>query len=262
MQIQIKKFIRNSKPAENLAKILFCQSREELFLKDWLDTSLKNYLKFRFYLKRAERGYPLEYLTGKAEFMENEFYVDKNVLIPRPETEMLVEKASEIIGNNKDLNILEVGCGSGAVVISIAKISPANNYFASDISKQALRVAKKNAEKYDVKLNLIHSDLLKKVKFSPDLIVANLPYLSRDELQGLYDPKLALASKNYDSYLIEELLKQACEKKCGNIVLEIGYNQSHLLGYAQKLFPQSHVSIEKDYNDYDRILTIRKPRLK
>lgn len=260
MQVQIKKFIRVSKDVERLAQITLHTTKEELFLHDRVKTSLFCYCRFRYLLAKINRGLPLEYVLNSAVFMGKIFYVNKNVLIPRPETEMMVLEAESAIVKGENMRILEIGCGSGAITASLAKRNPENCYFATDVSAKALAVARRNAKKIPTKISFRKADLLEGVGFEPDIILANLPYLTQEQTPNLYDPKIALVSPRHDSYLIEKLLDQCVGFEHCTIILEIGHNQGRLKSYAQKLFPQAEVSIKKDFNDYDRLLVIRMPR--
>lgn len=259
MQVRTKNYIRTSKDAEELAQIIFHKTKEELFLHDRIYTSLFRFIKFRYYLHKLEKGLPLEYAIKSAEFMDNDFYVNEDVLIPRPETEMLVRAADRMIGKRKNLNILEIGCGSGALIISVATRHPHNTYLASDISSAALAVARKNSRRLSTDIKLIKSDLLKNISVNPDVILSNLPYLADSQVTSLHDPKIALISPKHDSYLIEKLLNQCTKLSNCSIILEIGHNQGRLKDYAKRLFPQALIRIEKDFNNYDRLLTIETP---
>ncbi len=175
--------------------------------------------KIKKLIKKRIQGEPLAYISGKKEFFNIDFFVNKNVLIPRPETEMIVEETlNELEKENKKLTILDIGCGSGNIIISLSKnlirkkIQNAKNikFLASDISKKALSVARKNAKKnkQQKKIKFFHSDLLDNKKLEKEfknikklIIVANLPYVPKKYLKqketklttGLkYEPKIAL----------------------------------------------------------------------
>ncbi len=132
---------------------------------------------------KLQEGYPIEYITHNKEFMKMNFYVDENVLIPRADTETLV---SQIIENYTACNILDLCTGSGAIAISLAKYLPGSNVTASDISKKALEVAKKNAESNRVNINYIESDLFEKMENKRfDIIVSNPPYIETNTITKL-----------------------------------------------------------------------------
>jgi release factor glutamine methyltransferase len=173
---------------------------------------IKKYFSFA---KRKAVGEPIAYITGKKEFFGLEFKVNKNVLIPRPETELLVEHSIEKMldtKNNVPDSIIDVGTGSGNIIISVVKNIPKEmkrkiNFYASDISEESLRVAKSNTKKYklDKKIKFIQSDLLKyflenKIKIKNSFFLANLPYVSfeiyKKNINNLrFEPKHALTSE-------------------------------------------------------------------
>jgi release factor glutamine methyltransferase len=179
----------------------------------------KNFIDFA---KRRSAGEPVAYITGKKEFFGLDFLVNKNVLIPRPETELLIEHTLERIQNTRYKipdTIIDVGTGSGNIIISIAKNVPKEiknkiNFYAIDISKESLRVAEKNEKRYrlDKKIKFIQCDMLEyflknKIEFENILIISNLPYISpeiykknNDNLK--FEPKNALLSQNkgFDHY--------------------------------------------------------------
>jgi release factor glutamine methyltransferase len=184
--------------------------------------------KFSSFCARRANGEPVAYITGKKEFFGLEFLVNKKVLIPRPETEMLIECVLNKIQNTKYQipdTIIDVGTGSGNIIISIAKNIPMKlqkkiNFYAIDISKESLKVAKSNAKKnkMEKKISFVQSDMLeyfrkRKTKFENIIIIANLPYVSRDiykrNYKNLkYEPKLALHSRSKGLAHYDKMLKQ------------------------------------------------------
>ena len=129
---------------------------------------------------------PIQYIIGKQEFMGLEFNVNKSVLIPQPDTEILVEKVIEIIKReNKEISVLDLCTGSGAIGISIKKLTDNTTVTASDISLRALRVARENAEKLEVDVNFIESDLFENINSKFDIIVSNPPYIKSEIIEKL-----------------------------------------------------------------------------
>jgi release factor glutamine methyltransferase len=217
-------------------------------------------------------GQPLAYVLGEKWFYGQRFLVNKDVLIPRPETEMLVEYALKTIKKNKPSTIYDIGTGSGAIAITLAHNSK-QEVIAIDISVKALKIAKKNANailgnKLQL-VKLIKSDLLKKIPCIPanSIICANLPYLSKSELREKSiskEPRLALhgAYKKDPSStaVIIELLRQTEKKSKGNleIILEINYNQAKkITALSKRLFSNCSIEIIKDYASYDRLAIIK-----
>ena len=149
---------------------------------------------------------PMQYLINKAYFMSESFYVDQNVLIPRPETELLVEKTLEIAHtfDDKQLKIIDIGTGSGCIACMVAKLLNNTNIIASDISSKALEIAKFNADKLSVshKISFINSDILQNINDKADIIVSNPPYIPLSDKDNLQDevknhePQAALFTKD------------------------------------------------------------------
>lgn len=237
------------------------------------------YSKFRRLINRRKRGEPVAYLTGHKEFYGHNFFVNKNVLIPRPETELLVEQAIKFVKSKvhkvkSDLNIIDVGTGSGCIIISLALKARSCklkvNLFASDISKKALYVARKNAEFYQVDKNIrfFHSDLFsnKQMPKKYDIIIANLPYVPlkaisyKLENRNLkYEPKDAIFAKDDGAEIIKRFLDQAKTQinKNGLILIEVDpRNARGLKKYAKNIFPKSKIELIKDLAKFDRVIRI------
>lgn len=173
----------------------------------------KNQLtRFNQLINRRAKHEPVAYLTQHKEFFGLDFYVDKNVLIPRPLTESLVEQVIKEVGNKKVV-IADIGTGSGCIAIALKKHLPQATIYATDISAAALLVAKKNARKHRVKIKFLQGNLLEPLKNKKiDIIVANLPYLNKNQIKNelTFEPKIALlGGKKY----IKELLRQAKKLK-------------------------------------------------
>ena len=234
--------------------------------------------KFNFLILRRQRGKPISYLTNHKEFYKLDFYISENVLIPRPETETLVEEAIKCTRhlqktiNRKPLTIYDIGTGSGCIAITLAKYLPDIKVMATDISEKALAVAKKNAKQHKVlrKIKFIKGDLLKslikkskapkhKAQYT-DLIVANLPYLTKDELQNIrHEPKQALYGGKMGLELIERLITQAEQvlNPKGIILLEISPAQVKYIEYlVEQHLPSKRVFFIKDLGERDRVARI------
>lgn len=233
--------------------------------------------QFAALLARAAEGEPLAYLTGEREFCGLAFWVDHHVLVPRPETELLVELGSAA----RPRRILDVGTGSGCLAIALAVRLPQAMVMAVDIAPEALALARRNAARHGVerRLTFIKSDLLSAwlpssdpfatnlpVARPPafDLIVANLPYIDSDELRGLavarHEPALALDGGPGGLKLIERLLRQAPRFLAphGLLLLEIGAAQSvPALALARAAFPHASVTVHQDLAGLDRVVALR-----
>jgi len=222
---------------EQLDKLLIYQ---HVLKKDKLDIitnkikpNSSQQVKIDELIKKREAGMPLAYVLGKTEFMGIPIRVDEHVLIPRDDTETLVEEVEEYINENECQTVLEIGTGSGCIAIKIAKLT--NTIVTTiDISKKALRIARKNAEKNKVKMSFIYADIFKSLDLGKfDIIVSNPPYIPTKVIEELqpevknYEPKLALDGdvdglKFYRR--IAEVGKDLLNKN-GKIFLEIGQYQ-------------------------------------
>lgn len=232
--------------------------------------SSETYHKFIACISKRAEGIPLQYITGKQEFMSLDFYVDSSVLIPRPETEILVEEALKYIKNvskNGNVHILDIGTGSGCISISILHKFREASVTAVDISKDALLVAGKNAGEHGVseKIHFIESNIfqgLNTQKF--DVIVSNPPYVRTKTIQSLqrevkdYEPMYALDGGEDGLDCIRKIIHGADGylKTGGFLALEIGHDQADevisLIAERQKF---KDIRTVKDYSGIDRIVT-------
>ena len=234
-------------------------------------------------MEHLERGEPFPYVIGKWEFFGLEFDVTPDVLIPRPETELLVETAIAWLGQNPEKKIIaDIGTGSGAIAVSVAVHLPDITILATDISDKALEVAKRNAQKFNVtdKIEFVECDLLPE-KFaianaqsaivnrkSPiNMICANLPYIPTKELHDLpiynREPTLALdgGMDGLDQYRKLMSIAPGWLAPNGLILLEIEATQGlEILSLARKTFPDAHISLHKDLAGKDRLLSIESVR--
>ncbi len=225
---------------------------------------LKKYYKGNIVdaIKRLESGEPVQYIVGNVDFYGNIIKVDKRVLIPRFETEGLVEIALNYISNT-NLDIVDLGCGSGAIAITLKKKNPNINMDAVDISSDALTLAKENALLNNVDINFICGDMLKPLNKKYDIIISNPPYISYDEdimdIVKNNEPSIALYASNDGLYYYENILKN-CKKYLKDkyyIFFEIGYNQSsRVVKYALK-YLDCTVEVKKDLQGFDRYIIIK-----
>lgn len=209
-------------------------------------------------------GYPIQYLIGYVDFYGYKINVNEDVLIPRYETEYLIEKVINVSKKmfNDKINILDIGTGSGAISI-VLKNELNSNVTACDISEKALNTAINNAKINNSNINFIKSDIFSNVNSKFDIIISNPPYISSDEVimdsVKKYEPNLALYASNDGLYFYEEILKDA--KKYLNdkfiIAFEIGWWQGNLIyDIAKRYFNDSIVRIEKDLTGRDRYIFI------
>lgn len=217
--------------------------------------------KFKLIEEQVSAGTPPQYIFKKAWFYNNEFYVDENVLIPRPETELLIDEAKKFLDYNSKASVLDVGTGSGIIAITLKKLYPLAKVMASDVSDEALAVAKNNILKHKTELTLRKSNLLENITEEFDLICANLPYIDPldEDLKNVADPRISLVGGKNGFELIEKTISALPNhlSTSGQAIFEIGYNQDKLI----KEYAKEHgfqTSIINDLNDFPRIALISK----
>ena len=227
---------------------------------------LKKYLpkdKLEKGLKKLNQGIPVQYIIGNVDFYDVNLIVNKNVLIPRFETEYLVEKTIKYAKKLKEpLDILDIGTGSGAIAITLAKHLN-SKVIATDISNEALEIAKQNAIRNNVNIIFKHSDILKNVEGQFDIIISNPPYISKSEtidpLVHNNEPHLALYAKENGLYFYKKILEKINPflKEKSIIAFEIGMTQSkQITNIAKTYFPKSKIITEKDLTGKDRYIFI------
>lgn len=217
--------------------------------------------RFKNNIQNFLEGIPIQYINNKAYFMGLEFYVDENVLIPRCDTEILVEEIIKIIKKNSLLKILDLCTGSGAIAISLKKYLNNIEIMASDISDKALMVAKKNASKIGVDVKFIESDLFNSINGKFDLIVSNPPYIKKSVIplldkQVRNEPILALdgGKDGLDFYRKISYDAKKFLNNNGYLCFEIGYDQRK--DVEDILLKNGYINIycKKDYGGNDRII--------
>lgn len=249
-----------------LAHLLNCK-RLDLYLL--FDRPLKEneIILYRELLKKRGSFVPLQYIIGNVEFYGLEFSVDSSVLIPRPETELLVDTIIEE-NKNTNLKILDIGTGSGIIAIALAKSLEQPELFAIDISEAALANAKKNAIKNDVtdRIKFLQLDVrsdLSLIKESFDIIVSNPPYISKDEFPKLqtelrvFEPAIALTDYADGLSFFKIISEKAIRllKNNGKLYFEIGKDQSDSVKKILQENGFANVQIKKDYQEIDRVIS-------
>ena len=220
-------------------------------------------------VERRLQGEPSAYLTNHREFFGIDLYVDRRVLIPRPETETLVEAALEYALSNSGwaLRIVDVGTGSGAIAVALGLNLPEAVIYATDVSQEALEVAARNVLQYGLqdRVSLLQGDLLLPLPGQADLVVANLPYIAAGELPGLqvevqrYEPGIALDGGESGTALIARLLGQVRGRvrPGGAVLLEIGQGQEvEVFNLVKSILPGCSVSALKDLAGIKRVAKI------
>jgi release factor glutamine methyltransferase len=249
-----------------LADILGCK-RLDLYLS--FDKPLGNLEvdKYREYIKRRGNFEPLQYITGKVEFYGLELFVNPNVLIPRPETELLVENVLKYLPTDKESLLLDIGCGSGNIPIALAVNCNSVKIFSTDINDEALKLSKSNAEKHSVieRIKFVkHNILTEELNNFPvfDIIVSNPPYVSSDDYASLqkeirdYEPKISITDEGdgYTFYKVISAKSYTKIKEGGKLFFELALGQSNCVADIMKENNFKNIKVIKDYQNIDRVI--------
>ncbi len=267
----------------NEAELLFTRildcDRLDLYLNKGLTLDKEKSSLISCILKKRTLGEPLEYILNRAEFMGLEFKVNPSVLIPRPETEILVETAIKIVhkflsSQVRKLKVLDIGTGSGCIAISLAKLLEGVRIDAVDISNSALQVARENAKLNSVsgRIRFTESDLFAACSLQPaaySLIVSNPPYVSSGQIDKLqpeiqHEPLLALDGGKDGLDFYRKIIKQAPHylNDAGFLIMEMGFDQA---GAVKNIFQDCGnfeiIEVGKDFSGIDRVIIARKNRV-
>ena len=245
--------------SEILLSEIIKKNRKYLILNSNEELKKENIKSFDYLVKRRKKGEPVAYLINKKEFWKQNFYINQNVLIPRPDTETLVEETLKLFSVNSKLNMLDIGTGSGCILLSILK--ERRNFFGTgiDISKKAINVARFNAKMHQLsnRVKFYNSDVDKFLIGKYDLILSNPPYIKRQDLKYLevdvkgFEPKLALdGGKDGFSKITKVISKTSTLlKKNGRFILEIGFGQKEKI---LSILKQNNFFINKVVKDYGK----------
>lgn len=251
--------------AEHLMAHALGQKRIELYLDFERKLTETELGPLRELVKRRSEGEPLQHLLGTVEFCGLTFLCDKRAMVPRPETEQLVELVESRI-ENRELRIVDVGTGSGVIALSLAAKIPEAKVLGVDVSEDALALAQENAARLNLseRVQFLKSRLLENVEGAFDLIVANLPYISIQDRhtlspEVLHDPEVALFAGAQGDELVRELVGQGPFRlrHGGLLALEIGLGQSEALLSALAEKNYRDISSKNDYNGVTRFLFAR-----
>jgi release factor glutamine methyltransferase len=232
-----------------------------------MDTELSSAQEnsLRGLIKRHLDGEPMAYITGHKEFYGLDFCVDPRALIPRPETELLVEKAFELAKDRGVATIADIGTGCGTIAISLALNLPLTKTYATDISALSLELALYNCQQHKVldKICLLEGDMLEPLPEPVDIIIANLPYVKEDYLTNSpslsFEPRLALDGGKDGLSQIRRFCTQVNGKvkPGGSILLEIGEGQSEeVVSLLLNCFPKAQIEVFKDFGGADRVVWV------
>ncbi len=271
LKLAYEKLLTSSTPQLD-ARLLLCSAmnvtHEQLLLgyNQSLTETIEN--KFFRLVSRRQSMEPIAYILGEQEFYDLKFIVNKDVLIPRPETELLIDTLVEDCrkySDNQEISILELGTGSGAIAVALASVFPAANITAIDISHEALAIAKKNADlnKVSGQINFIHSNWYQNLGLERyDYIISNPPYIDRSEKEQMaketymFEPELALYAEDNGLANYEIIVSSASKylKPYGKLLLEIGYLQKKQL--FEMLQKNGFTTLESipDLSGYDRVI--------
>lgn len=233
-------------------------------LREFVDLDALGY--FEDVLRRLVAGEPLQYILGRADFMGESFVVNEHALIPREETGGIIQLAQDYLGDREEARILDIGTGTGILAIMLKKFYPNAKVTGTDLSQEALEVARQNGQKHHVAVSWWQGDLLKGFPETTfDLIVSNPPYIGYHEQAVMdahvlnFEPTMALFADNEGYAIYERLARQlpAYLKPKGQVILEMGYQQgARLQQLMQEAFPNRKIEVIQDYNQRDRYVRI------
>ncbi len=254
--------------AERLLAFVLKTNRVNLYVNFERPLTSNELNLMRSLVKRRMEREPLQYIIGETEFMGLPFKVNRHVLIPRPETEILVENVLEFKQSYKSPQILDIGCGSGCIPLSIANYWPEAKCYALDISENAIEVCKQNADLNNLKLETYTHNIFNSwpghIPDKFDFIVSNPPYIAKNEMAALepeilnFEPEIALTDQADGMSFYQRIFQLLTEKilQTGHLFLELSGSQTNRIKeIAGKLF--SNVAIHKDLNQIERVMHIR-----
>lgn len=235
--------------------------KSEYYLHGFEEMGDEKFQEYSFLLKKRGERVPLQYITGTQEFMGLEFKVNSHVLIPRQDTESLVEEALKVL--EPGMEVLDLCTGSGCIIISLLKCSGKQiKGAASDISKQALLVAKENARSHGVEVELVRSDLFQNITGKYDLIISNPPYIPTGTITSLmpevrdFEPFEALDGSEDGLFFYREIVRRGKEflKSNGYLYFEIGHDQGKVIAFLMESHGFRNVKVVKDLAGNDRVV--------
>ncbi|GJM16918.1 MAG: release factor glutamine methyltransferase [Thermodesulfobacteriota bacterium] len=237
----------------------------EVYVNPDKEIDLQKFNRFQELLERRIKREPIAYILGGKEFYSKPYKVNPSVLIPRPETELLVDETLNLVQQRTSPLILEIGTGSGCISVTIASLCENVEIVASDISREALAVAKQNITKHNQKdrISLLRGDLLDSFEEqSFDIIVSNPPYITEAEFDGLesevkdFEPQIALTAGQDGLYYIRKIISDSTKilKDGGWCILEIGHNQKESVQNIFRNCGFTKISSIKDLNGIERVI--------
>ncbi|MBO0478054.1 peptide chain release factor N(5)-glutamine methyltransferase [Vagococcus fluvialis] len=264
-------FLENNHQEAYIAEYLLLEknrwTKTDLLMNFKKQMPLAEYNAYKADLEKVTLHIPVQYLIGSTEFYGRRFKVNEHTLIPRPETEELVEL---ILKDNyqENLEVVDIGTGTGIIALSLSLENPTWKVTGLDISKEALKIATKNNQELEGQVDFLESDVLSKFPKNKkiDILVSNPPYISYDEWEEMdesvreYEPKQALFAENNGLAIYEKIAKESTTvlSETGRIYLEIGYLQGESVSQIFKeAYPTKSVRVIKDLNGQDRIIEVK-----
>lgn len=264
-------FLENNNQEAYIAEYLLLEknrwTKTDLLMNFKKQMPLAEYNAYKTDLEKVTLHIPVQYLIGSTEFYGRRFKVNEHTLIPRPETEELVEL---ILKDNhqENLEVVDIGTGTGIIALSLSLENPTWKVTGLDISKEALKIATRNNQALEGQVHFLESDVLSKFPKNKkiDILVSNPPYISYDEWEEMdesvreYEPKQALFAENNGLAIYEKIAKESTTvlSETGRIYLEIGYLQGESVSQIfKKAYPTKSVRVIKDLNGQDRIIEVK-----
>jgi release factor glutamine methyltransferase len=238
--------------------LLFVLQKNTIWLHLNYNQECKVEEKLKLLVEKRATNYPLEYIVKKVSFYGETFFIEDGILIPRPETEILVEKAVDILKNIPKARVVEVGVGSGVICIMLALLIKDIDIIAVDINQKALQIAQKNAKRFKVehKITFIQSDIFDSINVKDfDMCISNPPYIKNDyqlPLNVQYEPSEALFGGIQGDELVKRIIKNTINNNIGYLCCEIGYDQKNSIVQFTQQYNIKNIEFYKDYEKYDR----------
>ncbi|NOQ31993.1 MAG: peptide chain release factor N(5)-glutamine methyltransferase [Helicobacteraceae bacterium] len=237
-------------------------NRDQLWLIGNSAYEIEDDKKLYEWIQRRSKNEPLEYITNSVSFYSQNFFIKEGALIPRPETEILIDEVCKYIESSFSGLIVEVGVGSGIISILLAQKLPLAKIIAVDISEEALEVAKQNIANFGFsdRIELRKGSLLSVVDEKVDVLVSNPPYIANEaplESNLSYEPSLALFGGNIGDEIVNELLNIALDRNIKYFFCEFGYDQKDKVSQYLKNYEYKELTFYKDWSNFDRGFTLR-----
>ena len=253
--------------AKRLLSFVLKRSENDCMVHEEEQITEQERKKIAQYLAQMQEGMPIQYITKEQEFMGVSFYVDENVLIPQPDTEILVEEVMSLYSKESKLTILDLCTGSGCIGISLAKYFTNSKFYLSDISQEALSIAKKNAQDtHTPNVQIVQSNLWENIQNKFDVIVSNPPYIASKEIPFLpkevqKEPRIALDGGTEGLDFYQKIIRESPKflKDKGYLCLEMGYDQKEkITNLLEKSNTFQKYYTKKDLAGIDRVVVAQK----